>query len=97
MGEKPIFSVTNHHAEGCGAPPHVDDSAPKRYRGYFENEHGEQSVFVYDRATGTGTLQMGDAGWEVVHAVVDGDVPGLRLRPTERTWLAACWTAAVRR
>jgi hypothetical protein len=97
MSETPIFSVTNHHAEDCGAPPHIDDRTSKRYRGYFETEDGEQAIFVYDFGTRTGTLQMGDAGWEVVHTVLEGDVPGLNLRPTERTWLAACWTAAVRR
>ncbi len=34
----------------------TDDSEPNRYLGYFENEHGEQAIFVYDR---TGCLSAG--------------------------------------
>lgn len=96
MNEHPIFSVTNHHVEGCGKPPQIDDSTRGRYRGYFENEHGEQTIFVYDRAARTGTLYMGDAGWEHPYQVVDGAVPGLSMNGNERMWLAACWKAATR-
>jgi hypothetical protein len=47
MSEQAIFRVTNHHADACGAPPAIDDSEPNHYLGYFENEHGEQAIFVY--------------------------------------------------
>jgi len=70
--EQPIFRVTNHHTDACGRPPAIDDSEPNRYLGYFENEHGEQAVFVYDRARRVGTLSLGDAGWERSLAVVNG-------------------------
>ena len=43
MSGQPIFRVTNHHTDACGAPPAIDDSEPNRYLGYFENEHGEQA------------------------------------------------------
>ncbi len=33
------------------------------YYGYFENRYGEQFVFTFDRATGTGTVSGGDLGW----------------------------------
>jgi hypothetical protein len=56
MVNQPIFAIGNHHTEGCGKPPIVDDTGPDCYRGYFENEHGEQAIFVYDRTTREGTL-----------------------------------------
>jgi hypothetical protein len=96
MSDHPIFSVTNHHASSCGAPPPIDDTTPNRYRGYFENEHGEQAIFVCDRATGEATLYLGDAGWERSHRVVDGRVTGLNLNATEQAWLATCWRASHR-
>jgi len=49
MSEQAIFRVMNHHSDACGTPPAIDDSVPDRYLGYFENEHGEQAIFVYDR------------------------------------------------
>ena len=65
MSERPIFPVTNRHTDACGTPPAVDDSEPNRNLGYFQNEHGEQAIFVYDRARRAGTLWLGDAGWSV--------------------------------
>jgi hypothetical protein len=94
MSEQPILRVTNRHTDACGAPPAIDDSEPSRYLGYFENEHGEQAIFVYDRTRRAGTLLLGDAGWERPHAVVEGAVAGVVLGATERAWLAACWKAA---
>jgi hypothetical protein len=95
MSDRPIFRVTNHHTDACGAPPAIDDSEPSRYLGYFENEHGEQAIFVYDRTRRTGTLSLGDTGWEHPHAVVDGVAAGVVLGATEQAWLAACWKAAT--
>ncbi len=66
-----------------------------RYLGYFENEHGEQAIFVYDRTRRAGTLLLGDTGWERPHAVVEGAVAGVVLGATERAWLTACWKAAT--
>ena len=57
MSDQPIFRVANHHTAACGRPPAVDDSEPNRYLGYFENEHGEQAIFVYDRARRAGTFR----------------------------------------
>jgi len=33
------------------------------YHGSFENRSGEQFVFTFDRATGTGTVSGSDLGW----------------------------------
>ena len=91
----PLFSIHNHHSAQCGTPPRIDDCSPSQYLGYFENQHGEQAVFVYDRHCGQATVSLGDAGWETPHAVVDGAVPDLILAETERLWVRACWQAAT--
>jgi len=93
--DAPLFQVRNHHAADCGPPPHIDDSRPGEYRGYFENEHGEQAVFVYDRDSNQAVLYLGDAGWETSHPVIDGAVPDLVLSEVERLWVRACWQAAT--
>jgi hypothetical protein len=61
--------------------------------GYFENTHGEQALFIYERAARTAVVYLGDAGWQTAHAVVDGTVPDLVLNGSERLWLRACWQA----
>jgi hypothetical protein len=93
--DAPLFQVLNHHSATSGRPPHIVDLRPNQYLGYFENEHGEQAVFVYDRDSNQAVLYLGDAGWEKPHAVVDGGVPDLVLSETERLWVRACWRAAT--
>ena len=39
--ERPLFTVSNHHAPHCGASPAVIGDEPGVYHGYFENSHGE--------------------------------------------------------
>lgn len=90
----PLFQVRNHHSASCGSPPHIDDLRPSDYLGYFENQYGEQVVFVYDCDSGRAILYLGDAGWETAHTVVEGAVPDLVLSETERLWVRACWQAA---
>ena len=97
MINETIFCVTNHHVASCGKPPTIDDARAGFYRGYFENEHGEQAMFVYDHATNEARLYLGDAGWEVPLSVVNGRVPHLVLLESETRWLDACWTAAANR
>lgn len=60
-----VFAASNTHHERCGPSPrlrHTD--SPGLYHGYFENRYGEQLVFTFDRATGTGTVSGGDLGWD---------------------------------
>jgi hypothetical protein len=90
-----LFTVRNKHVAGSGIPLYVNGSEPGRYYGYFENEYGEQAVFVYNRQTRNGTLWMGDLGWENPQTVIDGDVPTVILNQLERLWLQACWQAAT--
>ena len=59
-----VFVAHNNHDERCGPPPRLRNTEnPGLYHGYFENRHGEQFVFTFDRATGTGTVSGGDLGW----------------------------------
>ena len=90
-----IFQVSNHHVESCGKPPFIDGDRRKRYHGYFENEHGEQAIFVYDYEVKEGTLWMGDAGWETAYKVVNARVPELVLSQNESLWLYNCWMNAT--
>ena len=95
MSEQAIFQVTNHHLDSAGRPPHLDDTTPNQYRGYFENEHGEQAMFIYDRTIRCGKLYMGDSGWESPYDICDGEIVGLNLTPLEQSWLRLCWQAAT--
>jgi hypothetical protein len=90
-----LFHVRNHHSAARGTPPYIDDVNPNLYFGYFENDHAEQAIFIYDRDSRTATLYVGDAGWQTPHAVIDGAVPDLVLAATELLWLHACWQAAT--
>ena len=90
-----LFQVRNHHSASCGPSPHIDDLGSNHYLGYFENQYGEQAVFIYDYDANKAVLSLGDAGWEAAHAVPDGAVPDLILSDTERLWLRACWQAAT--
>ena len=60
-----VFAAQNLHGPSCGRPPRIRNTAnPGLYYGYFENRHGEQFVFTFDRATLTGTVSGGDLGWD---------------------------------
>jgi hypothetical protein len=59
-----VIVAHNSHDQSCGAPPHLRNTGNTGlYHGYFENRYGEQFVFTFDRATGTGTVSGGDLGW----------------------------------
>jgi hypothetical protein len=59
-----VFAAHNHHDPRCGPPPCLRNTDnPGLYYGYFENRYGEQFVFTFDRATGTGMVSGGDLGW----------------------------------
>lgn len=92
---EPLLRIRNHHAASCGDPPIVDGDDPNLYIGYFENIHGEQWIFTYNRKTGEAERRGGDAGWNTRNKVTGGEVPGLVLNDEESKWLAACWQAAT--
>jgi len=90
--QPPLFTISNHHASGAHEPPRIDGDEPNTYHGYFENMHGDQSLFVYHSDTGKAHVYSGDAGW-TAFAVVDGKAMGLNLSPDEQLWLLACLKA----
>ena len=45
MNNQLLFRVTNRHGEASGVPPHIDEQTFSGvYRGYFENQNGEQAI-----------------------------------------------------
>ena len=91
----PLFSMNNAHVAGSGDPPSFVNDKPGRYHGYFENRHGEQWVFTYDRSTKKAELRSGDTGWGQVYEVIAGKPKELLLSSEELRWLDACWMAAA--
>jgi hypothetical protein len=90
-----LFSVSNKHAASSGTAPLIDGDVRDRYCGYFQNEYGEQALFIYHYPTKMATVWLGDAGWDKPYNVVDGDAPDLILNEPEKMWLRACWQAAT--
>ena len=91
---EPLLRIQNHHALACGDPPIVNSDDPNLYIGYFENPFGEQWIFSFDRKSGEALLRGGDAGWNTMFPVLDGEAVGLNLGVAELLWLQACWKAA---
>ena len=89
---EPLLAIRNHHAPASGDPPIVDGQSGNTYIGYFENPHGEQWIFTFDRDSGVATLRGGDIGWNEPIEVEDS-VGGLVLGQEERLWLQACMSA----
>lgn len=92
---QPFFLMQNNHTPASGTPPCFRNESPSLYCGYFENELGEQSVFVYDRESKKGELRGGDAGWQEVFPIIDGQPDKVGLRADESAWLKLCWRAAT--
>ena len=88
-----VVAIRDAHAPGCGSPPGIVNGED-RHVSYFENAHGEQWVFTFDRLTGQGMLYGGDVGWEHP-TIIDGQIGDLALSHSERIWLAACLLAAT--
>jgi hypothetical protein len=79
-----VFAAHNNHDPRCGRPPGLRNTADRGlYYGYFENRHGEQFVFRFDRATGTGTVWGGDLDWEEPRSFTL-DLLDVALRETQR-------------
>ena len=94
-GSSRLLEIDNGHGADSGQPPTLDTAD---YLGYFENNHGEQWVFVGDRTKKTATLWGGDAGWARCHQITaDQMVPDLVLNRKEAWWLMTCWAALLHR
>lgn len=94
--QPPLFRISNHHTDSCGQAPVVDGDEPGKYYGYFANQYGEHSVFIYDYHTQEASVRMGHMGWDDAHRVVDGRVEGIILNESEAAWMRACWMATAK-
>ena len=82
--EHPLFSVSNYHSAGCGEPPTINGDEPG-YHSYFENEHGEQSLFIYNYDSESGTVWCGTPDGIARYPVDSGDeIDTLPLSGTEQ-------------
>lgn len=59
-----LLTIRSRHAEA--APDFEASVGAGAYVSYFENEHGEQWVFVRDRGAQHAAVYGGDNGWELV-------------------------------
>lgn len=92
--EDEFLRVSDHHA---AAAPAIEER-PGRYLGYFENQFGEQLVFVHEDGELDATVFHGDVDWEprrVTDASGLPDVGDLVLNEEERAFLIACWIATA--
>jgi len=56
-----VFAAHTTHDPSCWRAPRTRNTDnPGLCYGYFENHFGEQFVFTFDRASGTGTVSGGD-------------------------------------
>ena len=106
MSGEEIATILNKHTEGCGSPPEIDFENVD-YFSYFENEHGEQSIFICDRDQGVVKVYIADASWEnpielPLEDVQNNELSSEELKEgvfpdtTEKRWLRACKSAIER-
>ena len=97
-----ILTIHNKHAPGSGRPPALDSSTGD-YLGYYENEEGEQWLFIYDMLTNAATIYGGQIGWENPVTMQEPESyddyemmeeTDLVLSTAELAWIRACWMAA---
>jgi len=98
-GEK-ITTIVNQHIEGCGEPPQfeIDEYT---HVSYFENQHGEQSLFLFDDEEEEARIYIADASWENPQVIPSKELKNMTLEefavisriilgPAEKKWLSAC-------
>lgn len=78
-GDEILFISTNHHCDDCGFAPHnFVVQQPNLYRGYYENIHGEQWLFSYNRDNREFEVYGGDCGWSEKLQVVSVNLDEVR-------------------
>ena len=86
-----ILTIKNRHIPGCGVPPTLEQT-PSVWLSYFENEHGEQWLFRYDRSTQAWQVWGGDLGWNCL-LDTSGRLSDVVLGFAEQLWLQSCLVA----
>eukprot|EP00746_Dinoflagellata_sp_MGD_P015366 gnl/MRDRNA2_/MRDRNA2_134100_c0_seq1.p1 gnl/MRDRNA2_/MRDRNA2_134100_c0~~gnl/MRDRNA2_/MRDRNA2_134100_c0_seq1.p1 ORF type:complete len:189 (-),score=51.52 gnl/MRDRNA2_/MRDRNA2_134100_c0_seq1:89-655(-) len=96
-----VLSIENLHLESCGSPPNLKvQSDENQYVSYFQNEDGEQAVFVMKKPASksnvTARIFMGDAGWDKSYLMKGGEVKDLILSHSEYIWCQLAWMTALK-
>ena len=94
-GDRPLLIIANKHARSSGVLTQLTNTTPSHYLGYFEDEHGDQWAFVYDRSSRHATLSGGDIKWSHPLTITSLDTLPVNLTQAERRWLEASWQAAT--
>ena len=88
--DREFFIMKNKHGENCGIPPVIINEKSNEYFSYYDNEFGEQWVFIFNRETKMAELLGGDVGWDNVFQVKNGNVAEFILSQNEKEWLGVC-------
>lgn len=99
MDKEKITTIYNQHIEDCGSPPSIQFEEYE-YVSYFENAHGEQSIFLFDADKMEVIVYVADAGWDnpvkipgsdlVKNGSPEGISQGIVPSEAEIKWLQAC-------
>lgn len=103
MTGETITTIRNKHIEDCGEPPEIDQD-DYSYISYFENEHGEQALFVYDDDETVAKIYIADADWENPQEIPARELKDMTVEEVasisrimfardEKLWLKACLEA----
>jgi hypothetical protein len=108
--KKTILTVKNHHVNACGEPPSFNEEEVA-YISYFQNDYGEQMIFVIQERLGKALLYHGDCGWERPYevrqvtergawvlmrdGVVCGHIGNPTLNDPEQMFITACMHASI--
>lgn len=103
MPGEPITTIENKHVEECGEPPQFDQD-DYSYISYFENEHGEQALFLFDDDENQAEVYIADADWETPQIIPARELDGMTpekftaisrnlMAQEEKLWFKACLEA----
>jgi hypothetical protein len=78
---------------------HKIEITPDAYVSYFENDTGEQLIFVRQRGDAHATLYHSGCDWTPVRLAPDDptDLPDIVLKGADARWLELCWAASAPR
>ncbi len=83
-----LLKIGNTHSESCGTPPILN--ASNNYIGYFENQYGEQWVFIGDIEKESAEIYGGDIDWAGLKIDLKKPVPDTILNQPEAHWIISC-------
>ena len=86
-----VFTIDNHHVPDSGKIPKLDLKG--KYKGYYENMHGEQFIFLGDYKNKKAVIRGGDFGWETEIEIFSGMGIGKWIFSNEEIlWISHCYS-----